>query len=354
MGACSNSNEELPLFEDYYKQFGNLNGEHNPELERDTSIYSDWFTIDTILRSMKGDVQEIDVELAELDDIIWITGYELEVLDSNGKAKGGEYMCHNNLNLSSLDQFKWNHSNYYNNNRVFTLTQGIQNTHLPRGYGIPFSGNQKFRVVFQSLNHNLYPVNMKLRHRVTIYYYLQSEIDFNLHALTHKTIWVMKQFKGPAGELHSPPEAGLPKHDIPSCGIEGLANDQNKTFDIFWDDYGRKYTGHWKLPPGKEFVEFDVTRQLGLNRDVKAHYLSAHAHPFCDSLVLVDKTTNTPVWVSKTASFQNGIGLTKIGSLTSKEGITLLSGHNYALRSYYNNTSTDTLSAMSAMYVFVR
>ena len=51
--------------------------------------------------------------------------------------------------------------------------------------------------------------------------------------------------------------------------------------------------------------------------------------------------------------FSNKIGLEYITDFTSKEGIKLYKDHEYELVSSYNNTSQDTLSAMSVVYLYL-
>lgn len=359
-----NQKIEKPTFSEWNKaREKEISGNFDYSKVRTKIITSENFKIDTIYRSMMGPISEQTFQLADSGDLVWLVGYSVEVLDSNGLNElSPELMCHNNLNLTTEREFPWNAEHFKYVNRIFTLTQGFTNLNLPDGFGIPFPAEQNFKAIFQALNHNNPSLDTSIVHRVTLKYFLDSEINFELKALTQNTVWLIKQYEGPPGLYGEPPvvqatndsSKNVIYHSAqqPSCGVDMLANNPLKTLDLYYDKYGRKYTGHWKIAPGKEEMRFNATKLLNLQADKTLYYASAHVHPYCEYLELRDITKNELVFRTEMKSIANKIGLEYITDFTSNKGVELFKDHEYELVSYYNNTSTDTLSAMSVVYLY--
>lgn len=314
---------------------------------------------------MMGPTTDRQFTLADSNDIVWLTGYKVEVLGTDSISNlSPEFMCHNNLNIKGARNFPWEEGVFSYTNRVFTLTQGFLDLQLPDGFGIPFPGDQNLEVMFQALNHNLSDIDTSLIHRVTLTYFLESEIDFKLNALAQHTIWLVKQYSGPPGVYGEKPtydwkdtaeveQYGFHKAQQPTCGVDMLANNPMKDLDMYYDQHGRKFTGHWKIRPGRETITFDATKMLNLKQDKRLYYATAHVHPYCEYLELIDKTSGKSVFKAEANSFGDRIGLKTISDFTSREGILLNKDHHYQLLSDYNNTGKDTLSAMSVLYLYL-
>ena len=358
------TSDRKPNFRIYYDRIsGEKNEAFSYDYQRTAKIQSEHFKIDTIYRSMHGPISEKQFNLADSGEIVWLTGYEVNVYDTNGKLLPLEFMCHNNLNLADGRNFPWAHDNWSYFNRVFTLTQGITDMDLPAGFGIPLPSEQALKVVFQALNHNIPDLDSTLMHEVEIRYFLEKEIPFKMKPLFHQNIWLVKQYAGPPGVFGTPiPKGYAPdstnfeaytETQIPSCGIDMLANNQAMKLDYYWDNQGRKYTGHWKVPPGEEYLEFDATKLMNLDRNRKVHYLSAHIHPFCEYLELYDATDDTLLFRAEVENELDKTGIRSISHWSSEEGMDLKKGHQFVLKSKYNNQSQDTLSAMSVIYLFM-
>jgi hypothetical protein len=82
------------------------------------------------------------------------------------------------------------------------------------------------------------------------------------------------------------------------------------------------------------------------------HAAAIHVHPFATSLTLYDKTTKSIVFRSDIINHKNSIGLTKIGSFSSKEGIWLYKTHEYELVLEVDNTTTINQDMMGSMFLF--
>ena len=121
---------------------------------------------------------------------------------------------------------------------------------------------------------------------------------------------------------------------------------------MYYDSYARKYTGHWKIPPGKEDIEMNVDKMLNISKKRKVIMAVAHVHPFCTEIALVNEQSNEKVVPLIMKQANTGIGLNEIQVLIPEKEIWLDPTIHYSLSSTYINTSEDTLSAMSVMYLY--
>ena len=359
--SCSDKNEK-PTFSSWYKaNISAKSGEFDSTKIHTKTISSELFKIDTIYRSMVGPTSDQIFKLADSGDLVWLVSYEVKVFDSTKTAQlSQEFMCHNNLNLTKERQFPWLSDVFGYTNRIFTLTQGFTKLNLPEGFGIPFPSNQNFKTIFQALNHNKREIETSLKHEVILKYFLDSEIDFEMKALSQNTIWLVKQYSGPKGVygekpiVHETTSSNFVYHPSqqPVCGVDMLANNPISSQDLYYDSYGRKFTGHWKVSPGKEFLRFKATKMLNLKEDKMLYFATAHVHPYCEFLELRDLTADKSIFKSKMINFSSEIGLKKISTFTSSKGVELFKSHDYELISSYNNIGKDTLSAMSVLYLY--
>ena len=350
------------VFSEYYSN--SKTGSFDSSKLRTHQLLSKPFSIDTIYRSMKGPIDEETFYLADSGDIVWLTGYKVEVINTQGDKVEPGFMCHNNLNLDSIRTFPWQPKNFDYQNRVFTLTQGVTELSLPNGYSVPVPGGQGLKVMYQALNHNYPDVDTTVSHKVTIEYFLDSEIDFKLKPLFMQTLWMVKQYEGPVGNMGVKPEEN-PKYiesidsenyhpaQQPSCGVDMLANNEELNgVDMYFDTYGRKYTGHWKIPPGKEEIQMNVDKMLNISQKRKVIMAVGHVHPFCKEVALVNERSNEKVVHLVMKQANKGIGLNEIQVLIPEKEIWLEPSEHYSLSSTYVNTSEDTLSAMTVMYLY--
>jgi hypothetical protein len=124
-------------------------------------------------------------------------------------------------------------------------------------------------------------------------------------------------------------------------------------YNPFVDDYGRKFTGHWKLPLGSKNWKTPCVRMLNLTKPTKVHFISVHVHPFCQWVKLADESSdNKTVFQSNIKNFSNKIGLECISTFSSQEGLILYPGNQYYLQTGYLNTDTITHTAMATMFIY--
>ncbi|MDA9819855.1 hypothetical protein N9C06_02950 [Salibacteraceae bacterium] len=317
---------------------------------RTFTTFSDSLLVDSIYRSMMGPYERKNFEIESSDSLIWIVGYEVEVLGSDSAS--AQFLCHSNLNLQEAKKLPWSSNFESYNSRVFTLSQGIDSVRFPIGFGIPLPGTQVFELVSQVLNDNIRPVNAQVQHRIKLHYYNESDLECALRPLDQQAIFIFKQYEGPQG-LFGQEANKVDRLRQPSCGFEEvIIADSSAPFNQFHDPQGRRFTGHWKVFPGEERIKMDITQLLKPKDEVFIHFILCHVHPFCEELILRDETEGRELYRSNIQSYAEGIGLIQVPFYSSREGLELKEGHLYSFESYYNNRSSDTLSAMSVMYTY--
>jgi len=120
------------------------------------------------------------------------------------------------------------------------------------------------------------------------------------------------------------------------------------------DKYGREFSGFWVVPSGRHIYRTLVTRWLNIPFDTRAHYISAHVHPFAESIALRDLYTGEIVFESSIKNKTNEIGLVQVSSLSSKEGVLLYKDREYELISVYNNTSGKYIGVMAVLFLYLQ
>ncbi|MBD98419.1 MAG: hypothetical protein CMO34_01135 [Verrucomicrobia bacterium] len=245
------------------------------------------------------------------------------------------------------------------NSRIFTLSEGQTILNFPEGFGLPLQSNQRLNMVSQVLNHKEKDINVKSRHHVRLSYFKDSELKEPLHALYQQSVFVTKQISGPAGSY------GLPQlcldHHLDSHQIKGeqaqhdcSVDIQLEDYDPYKDEYGRRYTGHWRLPFGNERLNTDVTKMLNLEKDSRIHMISVHLHPFAKAFSLWDTTADSMLYAAEIFPKEDGFGFDSIGVYKSTTGIPVYKDHRYVLVSEYDcSDSTFSHTAMAVMYLFL-
>ena len=134
---------------------------------------------------------------------------------------------------------------------------------------------------------------------------------------------------------------------------EGCLPGENAAEHAYRDPFGRIFTGHWVVKPGREVNETLVTEVLNLPYDTTVHYIAVHLHPFAESLELRDLTTDRTVFKSHVRPADEGIGIDHVEYFSSKDGVLLHRDHEYQLVSVYNNTSGEDQDSMAVMYMYL-
>jgi len=349
--------QQAPSFADWLEVTDVAYG--NPSLNEVQSVSSEALHVNGIQRSMQGpyNISKVKLRPETAPELVWLTGYSSAIAKENGDPVSDGFMCHNNLNIVDKNTSPWAIKTHGSNIRLFTLTEGQTALEMPEGFGIPLHPNQELEVVAQVLNHNEVNADFKAIHNTQINYQTLSNESKPMVPLYQQAVFITKQTEGPVGEYGSHLMCNAYEIDeTSSVGSAPKSADSSVAapYNPYLDEFGRTYTGHWKLAPGKETLTTDVTPMLNLPFDTKVHYIGAHLHPFGESIHLIDLSTNDTLCTIQAENYPDKIGLKNIGHYSSTEGILLYKTHRYALSCTYNCTdSTQNHTGMATLFLFL-
>lgn len=317
--------------------------DNNWQVENSSKEYkmlSPTFIVDDIYKSMEGPKASNYVMLSQDSTLLWITGFKVVAQDAKtGEKMSNDFICHMNVDM--------NDSKYYSNfgledrigkqyPRLTSLSHGMETFEFPEGFGVPMKGNDLLFVTTQTLNHNIKNAYYKVKHKVSITY----KEDKNIKPLMSKTAFIMLPYDK-YDPYKSPTDPGA-DFCIP-------VETKNHSYD---DGSGNKLSGHWVIPIGKNTYRSEINHQLEIKDSLRLHAAAIHVHPFATRIMLFNKTTQKPVFVSEVTNHKNSIGLTNIENFSSKEGIWLYENQEYEIVLEVNNTSKEDQDMMGSMFLF--
>ncbi len=314
------------------------------------TVLSDPYHVDAKYASMRGPWSQLDVTLLDAPqaELVWITGYKTRVVDATtAEEVGQDFMCHANLDFDVpryYDDFNVRHGL---SGRVFTLSQGQQHVQFPTGMGIPFLSNEPLKLTTQVLNLNLPNPDLNLRHQVTVEFVRDAEVKTPMQPLFQGAVQGFKSLEGD-GLVYGIESPDMDEHGA-GCSVGSSAIEN----DVDHDQYGRKFTAHWVVEPGREVTRTLVTEFLNLQFDTRVHYIAVHLHPFAESLELIDRTTGTTLYKAEAVNAKGRIGLEHLPFLSSEEGLPVFKDHEYELVAIYDNTSNEPVDSMAVMYMYM-
>ena len=313
------------------------------QVENSTKEYkmlSPTFIVDDIYKSMEGPKASNYVMLSQDSTLLWITGFKVIAQDAKtGEKMSNDFICHMNVDI--------NDSKYYSNfgledrigkqyPRLTSLSHGMETFDFPEGFGVPMKGNDLLFVTTQTLNHNIKDAYYKVKHQVSITY----QEDKNIKPLMSKTAFIMLSY-----DKYDPYKSPID----PGADFCIPVETKNHSYD---DGSGNMLSGHWVIPIGKNTYRSGINHQLEIKDSLRLHAAAIHVHPFATRIMLFNKTTQKPVFVSEVINHKNSIGLTNIENFTSKEGIWLYENQEYEIVLEVNNTSKEEQDMMGSMFLF--
>jgi hypothetical protein len=328
------------------------------------------YTIDKIYHSMEGPSSVERIYLGDpggTAELLWVTGIRTEMVEADGTSPQlPELMCHVNVDLDPAKHQSLFGLRRPTASRLMTLSQGALAAKLPAGFGFPLASNEPLLLFTQVLNLNIQkPQNLKVRHRVTIDYVRASELtspikplfnvgasgmvqlDDNPLALAHS----MVSMPSTAGITTEGGHEGMTMNPTMSCLVGARAPQASSGSADYVDPQGRKMTGHWIVPPGKQVNHSDITWFMNLPFDTRLHYAAVHLHPFARSLEMRDMTTGQTVFLAKAENPPDAVGLLHVDELTSAEGVLLSHTHKYSLISTYDNPTNANVDSMASIFL---
>ena len=327
---------------------------------RTQEVLSKVYTIDRKYRSMEGpsSVQRITLGDSSKAELLWIVGIRTEMVAEDGQTPQlPELMCHVNVDLDPAKHQALFDFARTTSTRLMTLSQGMLEARLPAGFGFPVASNEPLLVFTQVLNHNIeHPEHLKVRHRVTFEYIRDSDAGATMKPLFNVGASGMVQLDNNANALPSMmPSAADGMADMPhsgaNCIVAARAPQAMSSSADYVDPAGRKMTGHWIVPPGRQVNASDITWFMQLPYDTRAHYIAFHLHPFAESLSLRDTTSGQTIVKGMAKNPAEGIGLTHVDTVSSAAGIPLYKDHKYDLVSVYDNTSHANADSMASVFL---
>jgi len=336
--------------------------------EQSKQFISPIYTIDKIYHSMEGPSSVERIYLGDPNapaELLWVTGIRTEMVDADGTTPQlPELMCHVNVDLDQPKHQALFGFRRATASRLMTLSQGMLAAKVPAGFGFPLASNEPLLLFTQVLNLNIqHPQNIKVRHRVTIDYVRARDLttpikplfnvgasgmvilDDNPLALSHSMMSTpsMASVTTEAGHATMNPNM--------SCLVGARAPQATSSSADYTDPQGRKMTGHWIVPPGKQVNHSDITWFMNLQYDTRLRYAAVHLHPFARSLEMRDMTTGKTVFVAKAENPAKGVGLTHVDEFSSPDGVLLQHAHKYSLISTYDNPTNANADSMASIFL---
>ena len=309
---------------------------------------SEVFHIDRIYRSMKGpfSLHEIRLEGDSPPQTLWITGYDVRVIGTDGEEVAPEFMCHSNLDLDVAAHAARFGRDPELRERLFTLSQGETEVRFPDGFGVPIRSDEPLRLYAQVLNLNEPDASLDVLQEVTIHYLREVDAPVGMKALFLRAANGYVLLDGDVGYFG----VELPDLELhgPGCGVGMNAGDRE-----FCDAQGRSFTGHWVVPRGRHEYTSLVTRFMDVPFDTTLHHVAVHLHPFAESVELVDRTAGVSVFKSHADNFEDRIGLRRVEELDSAAGVPVFADHEYELVTVYDNQSGVDQDSMSVMFLYL-
>ncbi len=311
--------------------------------------------IDKKYKSMLGPLSDEKIILgnSKSPELLWIVGYEaVMVKEDEVTSAPQEFMCHSNLDFSFSDPRSWSFQRSNKIERIFTLSQGQYKIRFPKGFGLPAMSNEPLKLETQVLNLNLDNPNINIRNKVIIEYVMDKDLKEAMKSLF--TVGAQGLIALDQTSHHYGVDKDYANQHGPGCLIgqpAGKAAMGNR--DVYRDEYGHVFAGHWVVRPGREITTTLATKFMNIPFDTTIHYIAVHLHPFAESLELRDRTTGQSVFKSNAENFKDRIGLAKVDYFSSEEGIPIYKDHDYEIISVYNNTSKEDQDVMAVMILFL-
>jgi len=310
-------------------------------------LTSSTLLVDGIFPSMKGPTTFRTFLLEDKEDeIYWITGLEAKANTKHEtQNESDDFICHVNLYHSEVEHFaRMGMVDRINIQvpQLITLTKGDLDFNFPEGFGYPIFSNEKIFLGTQALNLNYSNSFFTINYDFKIKFQKNKERRlkplYMRYAVLVLPYNVKDEFVYTDENINNKVSCVIPKgnhHGLNSLNEEGEA-----------------ITAFWKVPIGKHTYRSNFTKILALDTIVRLHKINSHAHPYATSISLRDITADSILFKSDIINYKNKIGLDKITSYSSVDGLELFPDHEYELVEEVNNTSDSEIEMMGSMFLY--
>ena len=301
-----------------------------------TVLFKD-LKIDRIYPSMTGPRKTHRLALGTAEDKqVWVTEFKAEVLDSKNNAASQQFMCHSALDIVGRDE-PGGGDPY--RGQAFTVSQGQTEIVFPPGFAltVPNEPDTQQDVLVQVLNNNDPELRKDLNFRATLRYFGDKD------AQQRKLI----PLKLTGGSVNPIIDGSAAQKQ------EAVATPAFKE-EIFTGADGRRRTGHWLVPPGRQVLSTEIP--LGLDKNTTVHYMWMHVHPYAESVELRDITANQSVWKGRVRNDPDPkrAAVVATDTYSSPNGLVLHKNHKYELVATYENSTPRPVDAMASLWMYVR
>jgi len=285
--------------------------------------------------------------------LFWLKGVKLELLDENDKVlPTAEFFCHLNIDVDpKFRDAAFPEGEHCTNSRLFTLTQGQTEMMFPKGFGVPLASDEKLRCIFQAANRTTIE-HRRIKQRLTIFLIPDDQLIQPITALNWFTPYMTVVV-----DKNTQDASAREKMDCSMCAStsRGVAAPNSVENSIESDRFGRRVSGHWVIPPGKNVWTTKIRDYAFDDKPRVAHFIWSHVHPLCTSFSLVeldDGARKDIATVHCKSKVNPGLQIEHIDLLSSVQGIRLEAHKPYELEIFYDNPTDQGQDSMATMGIF--
>jgi hypothetical protein len=221
---------------------------------------------------------------------VWVIGYQSSIYDPEGKRSRQNYLCHTFFGDQKVVQRQDQRM------RAMYSDGFTQEVRLPDGFGLPLTPHDNLHWMPMFNNRDDRPAKVEMRIEVTLIR--------------------QKDLARPLRRVYST----LRSVQVPH---------------LFY------------IPPRRHRRETVFTFPF----NGRIHFMGTHIHPYGESIELFNISRQERVWTSSMK--QDAMGRpVAMETYSSAQGYPVKAGENYRLTSVYNNSTSEPIDAMAAIFLF--
>jgi hypothetical protein len=277
--------------------------------------------------------QEISLEKDPTTSTVWIKSLKVEVLDDQTPVEPEEFICHAVLKIKDHD--------LQDNKSTSSMQRLGREVFLAPGYGIRVDNLKSSTSLFvQTMNINAAPA-FNARYRMTVKY-IKDEDAKKIRLKNVRGVYVAVQERDTIARhsgMAAQPAAQTIKDDLNHCSAEGVEGADSTAFMV---------------PSGQHTYVKVLERDHPIYKGGSIIAYGKHIHPYAQSMVLIDQTTNTVILPNATFKPANVRYKSKLNGLFyAEKGVPIDPNHTYAIKSVYNNTSNAPVDGMALLHIYI-
>lgn len=330
-------------------------------------ILSKAHTLEQALPSMKGptDTQFFELMNSSEPELLWLRSTRVDIVDEEGDAMSGEFLCHSNLYFTDFGEHQAMFSrNVTSNQKFIDVNQGQLEVRMPDGFGIPMMSTESLRFHSMVINPSDKPEPFVTRVKTTFEYLRDDELVGPIKALSQRAIRLRVPVALAKGHEHHASashddHSGHDASDALQCDPEQETYEDQSlvtsaTKNIFkTDPNGPTWSVHWVVPPGRHEYRYKFDNGLRMPfQESMVHMITTHVHPYAVSVELHDLTTGERVFRAEIETFDGVPGIANIPHYSSVTGLPVYRDHQYEIVAVYENTTDENIDAMALLYLY--